>query len=77
MSIPYCICAEIQKTGAISGDKGRYRKNKKTAMPAKGNRDNRSGIMSRPYTYAGKYTSEIQCAAGNGILKREKQSYDI
>ena len=77
MSIPYSICTEIQETGDIQRDKGRHRKNTETVMPAKRYRDNRSRTMPKPYTYADKHTTEIQCIASNGVLKREKQSDDI
>ena len=39
--------------------KKRYRSNNKEIMWAERNRNNRSRIMSRSYTYASKYTTEI------------------
>ena len=57
LQISFGICTKIQKNADIRKDKKRYRSNIKTIMLAKRNRNNRGRIMSRPYTYVGKYTT--------------------
>lgn len=59
MSIPCGVCTKVQKNGNLRRNQGRYRKNIETIMQTKRYRDNRIRIVSRPYTYANKYTAEI------------------
>lgn len=59
MSIPCGVCAKVQKNGNLRRNQGRYRENIETIMQAEKNRDNRSRIVSRPCTYANKYSAEI------------------
>ena len=77
MSIPCSICTEIQKAGDIRRNQSRCRKDTKTAMPAKRDRNNRSGVVQRPCAYVNQHTAEIQRIPDNGISKGEKQSNDI
>ena len=69
MSIPCGVCAPVQKISNIQRNKSGYRKNIKTVMPTKRSRNNRGRIVSRPYPYVDKHTTQIQFIANNGIFK--------
>ena len=46
-------------------------------MPAKRNRNHRSGAVQRPRTYAHQDSAEVQRIANHGISQRKEQSDDI
>ena len=77
MSIPHSIRAEISENGDIRGNQGRYRKDIETTMPAKRNRNHRSGAVQRPRAYAHQYSAEVQRITDHGVSQREEQSDDI
>ena len=72
MSIPRSIRAEISENGDIRGNQGRYRKDIETTMPAKRNRNHRSGAVQRPRAYAHQYSAEVQRIANHGVSQREE-----
>ena len=59
MSIPYRIFTQIQKNGNIQRDKSGYRKNTKTTVPVKRDRENRGRVMPGSYPYADKHTTQV------------------
>ena len=77
MSIAYRFRTKIQKNGDIQRDKGRYRKNTASVMPAEGYRNYFCRSVPGPYPYAHKYTAEVQCIADNGVSKGKEQLNDI
>ena len=77
MSIPRSIRAEISENGDIRRNQGRYWEDIETTMPAKRNRNHRSGAVQRPRTYAHQDSAEVQRIANHGISQRKEQSDDI
>ena len=52
MSIPHSIRGEISENGDIRRNQGRYWEEIETTMPAKRNRNHRSGAVQKPRAYA-------------------------
>ena len=77
MSIPYRIRPEISSDGDIRRDQSGHREDTAPAMPAEGNRNNRSGTMQRPHTYAREYSTEVQRIPNYGISQGQEQPNDI
>ena len=77
MSIPRSIRAEISENGDIRRNQGRYWEDIEATMPAKRNRNHRSGAVQRPRTYAHQDSAEVQRIANHGISQRKKQPNDI
>ena len=77
MSIPRSIRAEISENGDIRRNQGRYWEDIEATMPAKRNRNHRSGAVQRPRTYAHQDSAEVQRIANHGISQRKEQSDDI
>ena len=77
MQIPYCICAQISKTGNIWKAKSWYRKNTEDVMREKGDKYYSGGMLSGSYPYAGRNTTTYQCIWIYGILEKQKQFNDI
>ena len=69
MSIPRSIRAEISENGDIRRNQGRYWEDMEATMPAKRNRNHRSGAVQRPRTYAHQDSAEVQRIAIMGYLK--------
>ena len=69
MSIPRSIRAEISENGDIRRNQGRYWEDIEATMPAKRNRNHRSGTVQRPRTYAHQDSAEVQRIAIMGYLK--------
>ena len=58
-------------------DQKRYRADTEAVVRTERDRDNRSGSMPGPHTYADKFSAKVQYRICDGILEREKQSDDF
>lgn len=73
----YRICAEIQEERNIWKAKKRYRGDIKEIVCTKRGGNNRSRGMSRPHTYASKYSTAHKCSTVYGISQEKKYIDDI
>ena len=60
LQVSYRICSEIQKTGNIRTDKGRYRQDTENVVRAEESKYNRSRSVSGSYTYVGGDTAAFE-----------------
>ena len=71
------VCPEIQKTGNIRTDKGRYRQDTENVVRAEESKYNRSRSVSGSYTYVGGDTAAFERSPVHGIFERQKFADDI
>ena len=71
------VCPEIQKTGNIRTDKGRYRQDIENVVRAEESKYNRSRSVSGSYTYVGGDTAAFERSPVHGIFERQKFADDI
>ena len=67
----YRICPKYLRKVFYEEERG-DRENTETVMRMEGDRDNRSGDVSRPCAYAGKYSAKDFGVIIHGMLKGEK-----
>lgn len=72
LQVPYSVCSEVPTESILWREEGSDRENTETVMRMEGDRDNRSGDVSRPCAYAGKYSAKDFGVIVHGILKGEK-----
>lgn len=77
MQVSYRFCTEISPSGNLQRHKSRCRTDTGNIMQKKRNRNYRSGMLQRSYTYAGTYSTEVFCVRNSRILKRKKFVNDI
>ena len=78
MPIPYpTFCTEIPQTGNLQTDKGRCRSDIRNIVQKKRDRNHRSRMLFKPYSYAGKDSVEVFRIRNSGLLKRKKLANDI
>ena len=70
MQISYCVCPKIQKNGDIQTIKSRCRKNIENIMRTKESEYNRSGMLSRPYSYVSGDTAAYERIKFHGIFEK-------
>ena len=69
LQISYHICTEVPEKGILWRETRSDRENTKATMRMERSRNPRSGDMSRPCTYAGKYSAEGSSIELYGYLK--------